>query len=176
MSGLQRFSTGLNNIMRGFTILIVVAMFIVVVMQVFCRYVLNYSFFWSDELVRYLFIWMAFFGGSVAFKGREHLTIDLLVRQRGTRLGKVLAFIKDMMILLVFVTVIYHGVKLCITNIPKESITLGISMSIPYLAIPGGILVMLVHHLAHMELTFRFYVVEQGAPSSASEPAETLIN
>ena len=53
-------------------------MVVVVAAQVFCRYVLNYSLFWSEELARYLLVWMTFLGATVAYHRRVHPSIDIL--------------------------------------------------------------------------------------------------
>ena len=46
------------------------AMVILVVWQVFTRYVLKHPSTWSEELVSYLFAWMALFGASLAVSDR----------------------------------------------------------------------------------------------------------
>jgi TRAP-type C4-dicarboxylate transport system permease small subunit len=46
--------------------------------QVLGRYVFHHSFSYSEEIVRYLFIWATFLGIAVAFKQREHIAVTLL--------------------------------------------------------------------------------------------------
>ena len=53
-------------------------MVVVVAAQVFCRYVLNHSLFWSEELARYLLVWLTFLGATVAYHRRAHPSIDML--------------------------------------------------------------------------------------------------
>ena len=53
---------------------IVVIMFI----QVIMRYVFKSSLAWSEEVSRYLFIWMVFTGISYGVKNGLHMKIDLL--------------------------------------------------------------------------------------------------
>ena len=52
--------------------------------QVFTRYVFNYSFTWFEELGRYLGVFIAFLGASIGVKTGSHFTMDLIV----SRLGK----------------------------------------------------------------------------------------
>jgi TRAP-type C4-dicarboxylate transport system permease small subunit len=52
---------------------------IVVFMQVVFRYVLQNSLIWSEELSRYLFSWMVFIGGGLAFGDDSHIVIDFAV-------------------------------------------------------------------------------------------------
>jgi TRAP-type C4-dicarboxylate transport system permease small subunit len=47
--------------------------------QVVFRYIFNSSLAWSEELVRYLFVWLTFWGGSLAFKNRMHIGIDFFI-------------------------------------------------------------------------------------------------
>ena len=53
------------------------AMIAVVAAQVFFRYVLNQSLFWSEELARYMLVWLTFLGASVAYRRNVHPRIDL---------------------------------------------------------------------------------------------------
>ena len=51
-------------------------MSIIIVLQVFFRYVLNNSLSWSEELARYLFIWMIYIGISLGVKMDKHICVD----------------------------------------------------------------------------------------------------
>jgi TRAP-type C4-dicarboxylate transport system permease small subunit len=63
-----------------------------VIMEVFFRYFLGFSLYWSNELATYLFIYMVFFGGSVALKKGELINVAFVKDrlppkwQRGTSL------------------------------------------------------------------------------------------
>ena len=47
--------------------------------QVFARYVLNDTPPWSEELCRYLFVWVSFLGACVALRRTSHLGVDSVV-------------------------------------------------------------------------------------------------
>jgi len=55
-----------------------------VLMSVFCRYVLNQSLSWSDEVVRYLFVWFTLFGAAVTLREREHIRVEYFVEKLPT--------------------------------------------------------------------------------------------
>ena len=61
------------------TYLLVMMSFIVVV-QVFSRYLFNYSFVWAEELVRYLMIWMVMIGSALVQSKNDHIRIDFFPR------------------------------------------------------------------------------------------------
>jgi len=49
-----------------------------VIIEVFCRYFLGFSLYWSNELATYLFIYLVFFGGSVALKRGELINVAFI--------------------------------------------------------------------------------------------------
>ncbi|MDO4467116.1 MAG: TRAP transporter small permease [Bacillota bacterium] len=63
------------------TILVVLLILITCIMglQVFCRYALNNSLTWSEELTRYLFIYMAFISISYCTKKWISIRIDQVI-------------------------------------------------------------------------------------------------
>ena len=54
------------------------SMAILVAVQVFCRYILNSSLFWSVEVARYMLVWLSFFGATVAYYHHLHPGVDVL--------------------------------------------------------------------------------------------------
>ena len=53
----------------------------IVLAAVFFRYALNQSLSWSDELVRYLFVWFTLLGAAVAMREREHIRVEYFVEK-----------------------------------------------------------------------------------------------
>ena len=47
--------------------------------QVVFRYIFNSSLSWSEELVRYLFVWLVFWGGALALKDKMHIGVDFFI-------------------------------------------------------------------------------------------------
>ena len=55
------------------------AMVVIALWAVFCRYVLNNSLVWSDEVVRYLFVWFSLLGAAITLRDREHIRVEYFV-------------------------------------------------------------------------------------------------
>jgi TRAP-type C4-dicarboxylate transport system permease small subunit len=53
-------------------------MIILISIQIFLRYLFNYSIVWSEELARYLFIWQIYLGASLGIKNDAHLKVDVI--------------------------------------------------------------------------------------------------
>jgi len=47
--------------------------------QVVFRYILNNSLIWTEELAKYLFVWLTFIGAASVFKDKKHIGVDYFV-------------------------------------------------------------------------------------------------
>ena len=54
---------------------------VIILVAVFFRYVVNHSLFWSDEVVRYLFVWFTLLGAALVLRDRRHIRVEYFVEQ-----------------------------------------------------------------------------------------------
>jgi TRAP-type C4-dicarboxylate transport system permease small subunit len=121
---------------------LLVVMSVIVVVQVFSRYLFNYSFVWAEELVRYLMIWMVMIGSALVQSKNDHIRIDFFPRLAGPRGRRIMETVFRLCTLVFLTIIIYKGVQASYFNRLFESSGLRISMFWPSLAIPfGGILI-----------------------------------
>ena len=59
--------------------LILALLVIIMFTQVFFRYVLNHSLSWSEELTKYLFVWLVFLGGALCLRDKTHIGVDFFI-------------------------------------------------------------------------------------------------
>ena len=78
---LDRVSQALNRRVKGMVCAMGMVMALVVALQVVARYGFNHSLFWSEELARFLLIWLSFLGATVAYCHGVHPGVDSLVRR-----------------------------------------------------------------------------------------------
>lgn len=67
-----------SNLERWCLALLMGGMATMIVIQVVLRYIFQNSLVWSEELVRWLFIWSIWVGIAYAFKTRQHIRITAL--------------------------------------------------------------------------------------------------
>ncbi len=75
---LDKTCAGLNRYLEYLLFGLGFSMALLVAVQVFCRYALNSSLFWSEELARYMLVWLSFFGATVAYYRHLHPGVDAL--------------------------------------------------------------------------------------------------
>ena len=59
-------------------IAVATALFIIVVAAVVARYVFGRAVSWTEEVPRYLLIWVSFLGAAACVAKREHVGFDIL--------------------------------------------------------------------------------------------------
>ncbi len=120
-------------------------MAILVIYQVFTRYVLNNPAAFTEELVRYSLIWTGFIGAAYAFFSREHMSLVLLQQKLGPKGKKVLMTFIDIVILLFAIFIItIGGTKLALSARAEYSSLLGIPRTLVYAMAPiSGIFMIL---------------------------------
>src|SRR6185503_3281231 len=64
---------------------LIAAYTVLVLLQVFFRYVLNESLFWAEELIRYGLVWSVLIGSAVVAHDRGHVRIDMLSPMLGPK-------------------------------------------------------------------------------------------
>jgi TRAP-type transport system small permease protein len=74
----NRFVDGLVAMVRWLCIVLATALFVVVVAAVVARYGFGQAVSWTEEVPRYLLIWISFLAGAVGVFKREHVGFDVL--------------------------------------------------------------------------------------------------
>jgi TRAP-type transport system small permease protein len=87
---------------------IMLAMVVLVFGNVFMRYALNSGFTISEELSRWLFVWMTFLGAVVALRDNGHLGTDMLVGRLGPK-GKKICMALSLLLMLFCDWLIFKG-------------------------------------------------------------------
>ena len=111
MSALEKLSATVNGWIEYSLFGLGMSMTVIVAVQVFFRYGLNQSLFWSEELARYLLVWLSFLGASVAYRRKAHPGIDLMQAKMPAPLQRVSAITVHLASLALFTVMIVYGYR-----------------------------------------------------------------
>lgn len=141
-------SRQMNRLAEGAMAVCLAAMTLLVGVQIAGRFLFNYSIFWSDELTRFLLIWVAFLGMSAGVRRGAHPGIDSLVRALPPHGGRLIVSLAVCCSLIFFAVMTGYGSLLAFRTWGQRSPSLGLRMGIPYLAVPAAGALMLLHAVA----------------------------
>jgi TRAP-type C4-dicarboxylate transport system permease small subunit len=122
-------------------------MVILVVTNVFCRYVLNASLIWAEELSQYLMVWMVFLGAGLAFRQGRHVAVEMLQDALPGSAGRALRWLVLAISGGFLLALVILGTRYAMFAAGQETPALQISAAVPYSAIPVGAALFLFHLL-----------------------------
>ncbi|WP_419893305.1 TRAP transporter small permease [Oceanobacillus kimchii] len=139
----------LNNLEEYSAVLSLLIASLLVFLQVVLRYVFNISLVWSEEVSRYIIIWFVLIGSSIAVREKAHATVDAVVTYLPSILKRVCSVLASFIGMTFSVILIWSGSVTVSNVIEFGNVTpaVGIPMSIPYLALPVGGLLMFIRFL-----------------------------
>ncbi len=148
----------INKGLAVFTICLSAFLVFCVTWQVLSRYILSFPSTVTDELARYLFMWVAMIGAAYTTGQHRHLAIDLLVMKlSGARKQFVSLFIQIAIIAFAGIVLVYGGSTLVSSTLESGQITpaLGWQMGYIYLCLPISGLLMIMYALVDIFSLFQ---------------------
>ena len=138
----NRIARAATCVLHGAGVVLFIGMCLLVLAQVIAR-----KFFeplvWSEELARYLFIWVAFLGGVIAHQRRSHIHISLVVDRAGPKLKRALGVFADVAAITFSLIFVIKGWRLIQNNLDIETVTLFFDFWVVYLVVPLSALVII---------------------------------
>ncbi|WP_252314168.1 TRAP transporter small permease [Sinobaca sp. H24] len=126
------------KILNGILHWTITVFFLTMVFLVFFNVVLRYGFSsgitWSEEMSRYLFVWIVFLGAIVAYKEKAHLAVDVLIGALPRKLQKVLYTINNLIVITVLALFIDGGLQMFESASNSYGPATGVPLSFLYLA------------------------------------------
>jgi TRAP-type transport system small permease protein len=153
MKVLSAASTYVNRLVEVMIFVMLAIMVMVISAGVFWRYVLNDSLSWSEELGRYLLVWISFLGASIGTYQAAHISISVVTDRLPPRIRWLTQLATDLMIVVFLSAILYQSIKILPVMSVRIAPTLGLRMSVVYVVLPLSSAVMLLHMVARCAST-----------------------
>jgi len=120
-----------------------VAMMSVIFAQVVARYAFQHSLSWSEEIGRYIFVWITFLGMVLAYRAGAHVALDLLLAHLRGFSKKALQLVNIGLITVLAAAIFLSALELFQLGTMQESPALELPMHWVYSVIPvSGVLLL----------------------------------
>jgi TRAP-type C4-dicarboxylate transport system permease small subunit len=172
-----------NRILDSLAALLMGAIVVIMVVQVFARYVLNDSLIWAEELCRYLLIWITFLFIGIAYQRGEFIAVDVvpnMLTPRWRFVLKLVVTVPVIVFLWLMVTNGYtHATRFSAQVIPAidflwSSLT-GERVKVPivwvYISVPIGSALLILHIAISLFIDARNAFAKPGERASAPDGA-----
>ncbi|MFC2170049.1 TRAP transporter small permease [Acidobacteriota bacterium] len=151
---LGQISFYLDKMSRFIVAFLMAAICLVVLFGVVNRFIFKLPVSWTEELARFLMVWICMIGAAVALRATEHIGITfLLMKLKKTK--KLVITFNYVLVCLFLIIVFIWGLKLCASQRLQLSAAMRLSMFWPFLAIPAGSFIMIAHLIFLMSSIFK---------------------
>lgn len=170
---LEKAKHRVNKALEWFLIILMVVNVLNVLWQVFTRFILKNPSSFTEELARYLLIWVGLLGASYAAGQKMHLAIDVILKSLEGR-ARALAelCIQFFIFLFALFVMVIGGFRLVSITLKLNQISaaLQIQLGYVYLVLPlSGLLIMFYAVLSFME---RLHRITEKSPGYKSSPVK----
>jgi len=132
------FMDKINFALKVIIVILLSAAFLSLILQVLSRFVFKFPITWSEELSRYLLVWITFIGASLAMRHQQLIRIEAAVNALPGPLRKAALALAGLAVIVFCAVVFRYSLDLLQVVSRQTSPSLHIPMSIPYMAIPVG--------------------------------------
>jgi TRAP-type C4-dicarboxylate transport system permease small subunit len=149
-----------RNAMRLVAGTSMLAIVVIMVVQVFARYVLNASLIWAEELCRYILIWQSFLLIGIAYHQGELIVLDVLSARMSPAVRLLIRLLVALPVCWFLYLMVSHGIvyagRFKAQTIPAIDFIwtslVGQPAHLPifwvYVSVPVGCAILLIHILA----------------------------
>lgn len=137
--------------------ILVLAIVLVMLLQIVCRYFFNNSLIWSEEFCRYCYIYFMFIGTSLAVRERSELRVDAVVSILPEKARGVLNVIVDIAVFLMLVYLSYWSIPMVQSMYYQGgySPALKLPVFIVYMSVPIGFILSALRYLQKFYQMFK---------------------
>lgn len=127
----------LTMFLEYLTAAVLAALAFLICLQIFYRYVLEAPLTWSEEILRFLFVWLSFLGATILFRRGGHFRLDFLVHKTAKpEMARKILIVVDLIVLVFICLLTYQGTTLLKMAFFNRYVAVDMSMGWSYLAIP----------------------------------------
>lgn len=134
---MNKIRGAINKIVEMFSVVLIIVMVLLVLWQVFARYVLNSPSSFSETLTRYLFVWLVIVTATYAFGSRDHMRIEALLNVFHGKARRCLNIVIELLTMVFAILIMTFGGSI-ITRMQMVQLdsSLHIPMGVVYAIIP----------------------------------------
>lgn len=144
ISGLNKAYDVIDKINEWFIIITMCVMCIDLFAQVIARFIFSHPLTWSEELARYLFVWIALIGGAWGVRNHLHVKMTAVTKKFPPAAQRIQQIGISIVCAVTCYILLPHAITIFLKESKLVAVTLGVSLGIEYIAAPVGILLMAV--------------------------------
>ena len=124
----------IDSLVKKICIFLAGLMVLTVVLQVVCRYLLKNPLPWTEELSRYLLIWLSFLGGSSLVRLQENMFVDFFITKMPPKILIVCKRVLNSVVVVFLILILWYAIQIY-PKVSARQVTPALQMSIFYVQV-----------------------------------------
>lgn len=138
---------------QEYIVIVLIAICIIVgTLQVLFRFLLHAPLAWSEEFIRYAFVWITFLGASLAVRENAHASITLIVKVMPKVVQVTLNILSNLLCIAFSIIIIKEGIDVITMQLQTNQLSAALEIPVAYifLSIPVGAAAMTVYYFKNI--------------------------
>ena len=131
--------------LESFLCVLISALSIITFCQVVARYVFEAPLSWSEELARFLLLWLAMLSSAYAFKIKSHFALQFVTKIVPSKIQKLISVLVPLLVISFLSGFVFYSIKFVLGVKGHLAPALQIPMEIPYSSSIAGSSLMLYY-------------------------------
>lgn len=148
---MKRLLTGIEKTLDVFLILMTLGIVILVALQVLFRYVFSFSAPWTEEIARFMFIYLTFIGSALCMREKTHITIEVLIEVLPKWLRNTILIFVQALVIWFLIIVLQGSWQMVLSSTEVRSASLvWFNYSYVYFALFFGVVLMIFYSIMRL--------------------------
>lgn len=145
------FNKGLAKVVDYLLIIVSFGLIILITFQILNRFIFHVSAAWTEEMCRYVFVWIALIGSAKATRERQHIAVDIIAAlNEGKTITRVLNVIAKVSCLFLFTVFVISGIVWCKSTAGTRATTMTLPLIYIYIVVPFSFICMFLFELENL--------------------------
>lgn len=147
---IQRVLRGIAVVEKALACALIVALLGAVLVQVISRYVFDSPLAWTEEIARFLLVWMTFIAAAYVMSERLHVSVDIAVAKLGVRAIAAVDTVATLVVVIASAALTIAGVELAQATVGVSAPATSLPMSVVYAAGVVGFALIALHGIGNV--------------------------
>jgi TRAP-type C4-dicarboxylate transport system permease small subunit len=148
---MARLMERFDKLLDQLCVLFLIGLVLVVALQVIFRYTLQFSAPWTEEVARYLYVYLTFIGSAIVMKEGNHIVIDLLLNRLPLPIRRWVGVLIQTGILVFLIEFIVGNIQMTSVSSSVTSASLvWFKMSYLYIGMNLGVILMAIYTVGNL--------------------------
>jgi TRAP-type C4-dicarboxylate transport system permease small subunit len=153
------FLSTLNRLIHSISGILLGIMTMLVLLQILFRYILELPFTSSEELARFIMVWLVMLAATVVLRNKSHIAVEYFAELCSERVQKIARIISHLFILIFCIILVIYGFELSMIAMKQIA---------PATQIPTGWIVLSIPVCGFISMLYTIeHIIEELFPKKA---------